>query len=120
MFAFGAVKLSILFFYRRIFCSTRIGRTPFDIITKAMIAIIVIWIIGFGLGSIFLCRLTPSAAWGILAELEEKCVGQLLFLQGFAISDFITDFIILVLPLPMVRDLVDLDSLASVLLLTSG
>ena len=79
-------------------------KSIFDKVTKAVIAIIIVWTTAFGLGAIFLCGTDFTAAWGTVATVESKCPAQLLFLQGFAISDFITDFIILVLPLPMVRD----------------
>jgi len=102
VFAFGLIKLSILFFYRKIFCSTGINKSVFDKITKAAIAFIIAWTVAFGFGAIFLCKTEPSAAWGPLATIEVECVAQLPFLEGFAISDFITDSIILILPLPMV------------------
>ncbi len=104
-FAFGLIKLSILFFYRKIFCSSRNTKSVFDHVTKAIIVIIAIWTVAFGTGMVFICGDEPTAAWDIVAVVAVKCSAQLAFLHGFAISDFVTDVIILSLPVPMVTHL---------------
>lgn len=71
-------------------------------ITKAVIAVIVAWTITFVFGAIFVCSTYPSAAWGTLAVIEERCGPSTNVSLAFIISNFITDVIILVLPLPMV------------------
>lgn len=107
VFAFGMLKLSILFFYRKIFCaipSTNSGRAPiFDTITTVMIILVVVWTLAFGIGAIFLCGAHPKNAWAPVAVVAEKCSAQLIFLEGYAISDFIMDVIIWALPHPKVR-----------------
>ncbi|KAK6210734.1 hypothetical protein LQW54_005939 [Pestalotiopsis sp. IQ-011] len=45
VFAFGSLKLSIQFFYRKIFC------------------VIIVWTLAFGIGAIFLCGARPAWAW---------------------------------------------------------
>lgn len=99
----GLIKLSILLFYRKIFCGAGVGRTMFDYTTRFMIGLIIIWTVAFGFGFIFICKTNFSAAWGTLAGLKKNCSGLLPFLQGFGISDFITDVMILALPIPKVR-----------------
>ena len=100
---FGLVKLSIVFFYRRIFCS--FSRGAFDIATKIMIVIILLWTIGFTLALVFECGDRFWALFGSAQNLIQYCVKTLQLAQAFVISDVITDLMILCLPLPMVCDL---------------
>lgn len=101
VFAFGLSKLSILFFYRKIFCASELDRT-FDIITQVIIVLVVAWTVAFGIGAIFLCKGHPSYAWAPVAVVAEKCSAQLPFLEGYAISDFIMDVLIWALPHPKI------------------
>ncbi|KAB8229910.1 hypothetical protein ETB97_002379 [Aspergillus alliaceus] len=103
--AFGFIKLSILFFYRKIFCSPGISKTLFDIITWVVIVLVMVWTTAFGFGAIFLCGAHPANAWEPVAVVAEKCSAQLLLLEGYAISDFIMDFLIWSLPIPKILSL---------------
>ena len=94
---FGAIKLSVLFFYRRIFR----GKW-FDIATKSMIAIVTIWTFGFFFTIMFECRLKFWAFWSTLDNLLTYCVDDVLFQKVLSISDVITDGLILSIPLPIV------------------
>ena len=96
------MKLSILFFYRRLFCSKLVGRTVFDVITKAMIVMVIVWTLAFGLGTIFVCGAHPKFAWAPVAVVAEKCSAQLRLLEAYAISDFVMDVMIWSLPIPKV------------------
>ncbi|KAI9372946.1 hypothetical protein BJX61DRAFT_533580 [Aspergillus egyptiacus] len=100
--AFGFTKLSVLFFYRSIFCSRRVTKTPFHTVTLFMIALVIVWTVVFGFGAIFLCGGNPSYAWAPVAVVAEKCKLQLPLLEGYAISDFIMDVLIWALPLPRI------------------
>ncbi|KAL4981900.1 hypothetical protein BDW68DRAFT_195934 [Aspergillus falconensis] len=100
--AFGFTKLSILYFYRSIFCSRRITRTAFHTATMFMIALVIVWTLVFGFGAIFLCGAHPENAWSTVAVIAEKCSLQLPLLEGYAISDFIMDVAIWLLPLPRI------------------
>lgn len=102
VFAFGFTKLSILFFYRKIFCSNRVATDAFGIITWVVIGLVVAWTLAFGVGAIFLCGVHPTYAWAPVGVVAEKCSAQLLFLEGYAISDFILDVVIWTLALPRV------------------
>ncbi|PCG89963.1 Hypothetical protein PENO1_101630 [Penicillium occitanis (nom. inval.)] len=101
VFAFGLLKLSILFFYRKIFCAMRTDPT-FDVITKVLIVLVIAWTLAFGIGAIFLCGVHPKNAWAPVAVVAEKCSAQLTFLEAYAISDFVMDVIIWSLPHPKV------------------
>jgi hypothetical protein len=94
--ALGFIKLSILFFYRRIFR----GRT-FDILSWTLITLVVLWTLGFFLVQVFDCRTHFSTNWGTLADLQ-KCLSSFKQLLACSISDFIMDLFILVLPIPLV------------------
>ena len=97
--AYGFLKLSVIFFYRRIFV-TRAWST-FDIVTKVSAVIVVLWTIGFFLVNIFGCGRHFDYGWGPLVE-EEHCVDGLVELEALMISDFITDLLVLILPFPIV------------------
>ncbi|GFN11073.1 uncharacterized protein AtWU_00869 [Aspergillus tubingensis] len=100
--AFGFTKLSILYFYRSIFCSRRTIRTAFHSVTMCMIVLVLAWTIVFGFGMIFICGVHPDYAWGTIAVVTTECSLQVPLLEGYAISDFILDVIIWLLPLPRI------------------
>ena len=98
--ALGFVKLSVLFFYRRIF-SIKVAHQPFDIATRSMIWIIILWTISFFFASFFSCGTHLDANWTTVESFIQYCV-NLNFEIAFAVSDMICDLFILILPLPMV------------------
>ncbi|KAI0907704.1 hypothetical protein F4823DRAFT_601986 [Ustulina deusta] len=102
VFAFGSLKLSILFFYRRIFCVSKTHKDSFNTITTSMVAIVIVWTLSFGIGAIFLCGARPAYAWAPVALVAEHCTAQLQFLEAYAISDFIVDLFIWSLPIPKI------------------
>jgi hypothetical protein len=102
VFAFGSLKLSILFFYRKIFCVSKANNDAFNTITTSMIAIVFVWTVSFGIGAIFLCGARLVYAWAPVALVAEHCTSQLQFLEGYAISDFIIDCFIWALPIPKI------------------
>ncbi|OGM44989.1 hypothetical protein ABOM_005773 [Aspergillus bombycis] len=103
--AFGFIKLSILFFYRKLFCGARMSRTVFGIVTWMVIVLILAWTTAFGIGSVFLCGIYPANAWKPVAVVAEKCSAQLPLLEGYAISDFIMDVVIWSMPIPKILTL---------------
>ncbi|KAI0173526.1 hypothetical protein GGR52DRAFT_543322 [Hypoxylon sp. FL1284] len=102
VFAFGSLKLSILFFYRKIFCASNTNKDVFNTITASMIALVIVWTLTFGIGAIFLCGARPAWAWAPVALVAEHCPAQLQFLEAYAISDFIMDCFIWSLPIPKI------------------
>ena len=98
--AFGIIKLAVLTFYQRIFTS----RT-FMITSWSSLAIVLAWATSFFFATLFQCH-PPSAVWSTNREaLFTQCIKTVDMLLGFAISDVITDVMILSLPLPMVWQL---------------
>lgn len=97
IFTIGFAKLSILFFYRRIFVVSRL-RT----VLNAYIWVVIAWVLAFGLSTIFECH-PISAAW---TELESdkyfKCINLIKYFNALSISDALTDLIIMILPIPVI------------------
>lgn len=96
----ASVKLSFIFFYRRIFCIGSGG--AFSVITWIVAVIITLWAVSFFLGLLFVCGTHFSAWWTSIQSLNTYCHPTLDLEQAFAISDFITDLIVLILPVPSV------------------
>lgn len=95
--ALGSIKLSFMFFYRRVF---RIGDSKaFDRVMFSMVAIIVFWTASFFFSFMFECGTHFNYIW---AKFENRCVKGVKLQVGFAVSDFITDSIVLAFPLPFV------------------
>ena len=96
------VKLSFIFFYRRIFCVG--GKLqPFNILTTVVNSIIVLWTIGFFFAFLFACKGTFAAWWTSEATLTSECVKTVELEYAFAVSDFLIDVIVISLPIPVVR-----------------
>ncbi|KAH3910065.1 hypothetical protein HBI56_127970 [Parastagonospora nodorum] len=95
--ALGFMKLSVLFFYRRIFS---IG--SFTTISTIFIIITIGWMLAFFFGFVFTCRLNFSANWGSLAGISEHCPFGFLPTIIFTVLDAVLDLCILILPLPCI------------------
>lgn len=93
----GTVKLSVVLFYRRIFR----GRV-FDLYSKLLIAIVSAWTIAFFFAILFECGTNHKYLWSTLLDLLTHCYDDIKCLKGYAISDLITDGLILVTPIPIV------------------
>ena len=95
--ALGCIKLSILFFYRRVFC----GRA-FNILSLAFISLVTLWTLSFFFLQLFDCGTHFNVNWGRVSDLQ-KCLGSFKQLLAFPISDVVIDILIMILPLPLVR-----------------
>ena len=98
--AFGCVKLSFLFFYRRIFFTGH--SDAFSKTTIAMIVSVTVWMIVFNVAFIFDCGTAFWANWGPLANDYTYCESTFGLTAAFVISDILTDVIIFCLPLASV------------------
>ena len=98
--AFGMIKLSITFYYRRIFVTGR--GLLFDWITKVAISIVLVWTIGCLFAFIFSCGIHISAYWGSTQGYITYCGPSDYVSNAFVVSDLITDVMVLCLPLPVV------------------
>lgn len=97
---YGAIKLSVLFFYRRIFT---LGR--FRIINDIMVGVIVAWTLAFFFADIFNCGADVSANWDPKAKETAHCINLFILLLVFAVTDVVTDMAILWMPYPQIKKL---------------
>ncbi|KEQ59521.1 uncharacterized protein M437DRAFT_56656 [Aureobasidium melanogenum CBS 110374] len=93
-----AIKLSILFQYRRLFPKHR----DFLLMTSALIAMMIMWCCSVLLTGVFIC--TPiRKAW--TPWLDGRCIDLVPFYYGMQIPNVVTDVLILLLPLREVQRL---------------
>lgn len=92
--AISFIKFSILLFYQRIF------PTPNFVITLWIIGTITLtWTIAGGLSFVFQCS-PVSKTWN--PNLNGKCVDIIKLFVGNAIPNIVTDFAIIIAPIPMI------------------
>ncbi|KAI0805732.1 hypothetical protein GGR55DRAFT_680932 [Xylaria sp. FL0064] len=95
------IKLSVLFFFRRIF-RVRV----FILVNNVVIGLTAAWGIAYVFALAFQC-VPPSTLWNKLeSEYGANCVMVLPFYLSFAFTDLILDVIIFILPVPHIYNLV--------------
>ena len=93
----GLSKASILVFFRNIFSIRR-----FKIWADIMLVLVAAWTISFFFSNLFTCYpITPL----VEPFYGNKCLDTLPMWNASCITDFIVDFIILAMPIPMVLKL---------------
>ena len=100
--ALGLVKLSISLLYYHIF-ETSIFRR----VIIGWIAILVIWTVTFTVLGLAECGPHLAALFGSPQVFIDKCSSALHIGMAMNVSDIATDFITLILPIPMVSSLLD-------------
>jgi hypothetical protein len=100
----GFIKATAILFYRRVFY---VGRKLdiFNITTMVLFVIIMLWTATFFILDLFACGTHIDAAWTGVASYLKYCHIATAFEEALAISDFILDVIILLVPLPKVSTL---------------
>lgn len=93
----ATIKLSILFFYRRIFR----GRA-FDIASWVLIGVIGAWAIAFFVAILAACGTSIAANFQTLGALKRECVDTFDILIALAVTDVAVDLAILIMPIPLV------------------
>lgn len=99
--AYCFIKLSIVFLYRRIFVVPGYWLV-FNIATWVLIGIIIAWTITFVFVFIFDCGSHVSAEWGSREALSLYCGAGLKHEEALYISEFITNVLLLLAPIPAV------------------
>ena len=94
---FGVIKTSVLLFYRRLFAID----ATFRRCTLALCIIVFLWTLSFFFAFTFQCGSHISYYWTSVALIEKYCVDTTALELGFAISDVITDIMILAVPQPI-------------------
>ena len=100
MLAYGFIKLSILYFYRRIFVPNR--GTIMDTITRMSIVIVILWTVTFVLIAVFGCKANFMLNWASLATQLQRCAVGLKAKFWTVVTDLIIDVYLIILPLPAV------------------
>lgn len=98
--ALATIKLSILFFYRRIFR----GRA-FDIASWFLIGVVGVWVVTFFIAILAACGTSIAANFQTLGDLKTECVDTFEILIALAVSDVAVDLAILIMPIPLVSPL---------------
>lgn len=98
--ALTLIKISILSFYRRIFR----GRA-FNITSWILIGVAVAWGLTFFIVQFAACGTSLAAQWSSLASLKGKCVNTFDVLIALSVFDVAVDLAILIMPIPLVRNL---------------
>ena len=97
----GAIKLRVVFFYRRIFViDKRHLKDTLNIVYIGILTLVAVWTVSFCFAFMFSCKGHSSAWWTSASSLITNCVNTLELLFAFAISDFVTDIIVIVIPIP--------------------
>ena len=95
--ALASIKLSILFFYRRIFRGHFFG-----IAIWVLIGLVVAWASTFFIAILAACGTHIRANFQTLAALKSECVDTFRILIALSASDVAVDLAILVVPIPLV------------------
>ncbi|KAH8725905.1 hypothetical protein GQ44DRAFT_706705 [Phaeosphaeriaceae sp. PMI808] len=101
--ALTCTKLSLLFFYKRIFCTPwrRLLRSVFLV----LILICILWGIGFLSSMAFICGRHVPAFWGTVQDLKTHCPGLHDQEIWLVCTDFFIDVLIFLVPIPLVVQL---------------
>lgn len=97
--ALAFTKLSAVFFYRRVLCTGPYAQW-FHIATIVTIIIVACWLVTFEILAGLECGTHFSALWD--GTYAEYCSYSFPYLYGLAVSDFLLDVWILILPIPVV------------------
>jgi hypothetical protein len=106
--ALALIKVSFLVFYKMVFVYDKWRFFDMrNILINLTIATIVVWDIGFSLTLILSCRGKSgkvSTYWDTKTakELTSKCINPFVYMYALSITDFITDGLIVLIPIPMV------------------
>lgn len=101
VFGMGCIKLSFVFFYRRIFVAGK-PRSKFSVISMGMIVVIILWTLAFVLLFFTNCGTHLSERFKSLADTRKYCPTGVVGNEAMAIADFITDVMVYALPIPVV------------------
>ena len=100
----GLIKISFLFFYKRIFAKGK--GAGFKNLIHGLVGLITAWVISFFFGNLFVCKTHPSYYWTSLgtplANEKSYCIDSAQLHIAYAITDFIFDILIITFPIPLV------------------
>ena len=95
--------MEALFFYRRTFSTGAVGLATFTSTLHLLMAVIFLWKIAMTVMNALQWRSHESALWTTNVDMYlGYCIYAFPFVTGFAISNFLLDLLILILPLRQV------------------
>ena len=97
------IKLSFLVFYKRVFVYDKTNwKNTRNIVVHAFIDLMIIWDLGFVLIMLAGCRNHFYAHYAAFEVTRAKCINTLKYIYAFAITDFITDCLTILTPIPFI------------------
>lgn len=99
--AMGCIKLSFVFFYRRLFVTGK-PRSRFGIISLGMLVVLVLWTVAFIILFFANCGSHLEERFASPATINKYCPSGAVSNEGLAIADFVTDIMVYSLPIPIV------------------
>lgn len=99
--AFGLIKLSLLCLWERILGSVR----AFQIACRTMMIIVALWMLAFFGATIFQCGTNWQLNWAPIGVFLTQCSNTLDMLTVFTATDLLTDFVIMLMPTPIIWSL---------------
>lgn len=101
--AYGFIKLSILYYYRRLFVTRK--NSIVDIVTKISIGTVIAWALVFFFRFVFYCGTHFAANWYGIYNSEAYCPTGDASNEALIISEMIANIFVICLPLPIVSRL---------------
>lgn len=98
----GCIKVSVLAFYRRIFVVAPHWKNARYIFFTSMMVLIGTWAGAFLFTFVFMCGTSVQVLFIAPEEMIQRCVNTLMVGYSYSISDFISDGLILLIPVPFV------------------
>ncbi|KAK4224045.1 hypothetical protein QBC38DRAFT_486304 [Podospora fimiseda] len=98
--ALGCAKLSILFFYSRIFAAASAGKRYY--LLMALQVFVGIWTVAFFFIALFQCKLQFWVFFSSTMDMVEHCPWTMDVALSLCITDFVTDLVILAIPVPLI------------------
>ncbi|KAL5044216.1 hypothetical protein BDW71DRAFT_215770 [Aspergillus fruticulosus] len=96
--AFGLIKISILLLWKRILSPIR----SFQLFCWFMIGIVAAWSISFFFATLFQCGTHWDWNWAPIGFFLTQCTDTLNMLTVFCGTDLLTDFVIMLMPVPII------------------
>ena len=99
--ALTSIKLSFMFFYRRIFGSA--GGKTVNITSWVLITLITGWGLAYFFATLFICPGHPDAYWTSLVALKKDCIDTVMLHNSSGVTDVTLDVLVILFPIPWVR-----------------
>lgn len=101
--ALGCMKASFLFFYMRVFAIQK--QSAIYKLLAGFIVVVVLWAVAFFFAILFECGRQFEVIWGSQSEFQRRCTNTIGLVFTLCITDFISDILIIAIPIPLVSSL---------------